>query len=129
MATMTKTNPLEHLKARLYAEREDLARRTKALAGGLHIEQAAESLDAVSNQQARDHVAGDLRRLRQQSADVECAIARWNLGCFGECIACDEPIKAARLEVLPWAANCTRCQSRLEANAAQERSGFAGGDE
>jgi RNA polymerase-binding transcription factor DksA len=41
---------------------------------------------------------------------VDAALARLDAGTFGHCLRCGVAIPDARLEVLPWAAFCVRCQ-------------------
>jgi DnaK suppressor protein len=41
---------------------------------------------------------------------VDAALARLDDGTFGACLRCGQPIPDGRLEVLPWAAFCVRCQ-------------------
>ncbi|HUQ93230.1 MAG TPA: TraR/DksA family transcriptional regulator [Bryobacteraceae bacterium] len=41
------------------------------------------------------------------------AIDRIDSGDFGMCQRCEEPIAPRRLQVLPWAKYCVRCQERV----------------
>ncbi len=41
---------------------------------------------------------------------VEDALARLDAGTFGRCLRCGAEIPEGRLEVLPWAAFCLKCQ-------------------
>ena len=41
---------------------------------------------------------------------VDAALARLADGTFGRCLRCGDSIPDERLEVLPWAAFCVRCQ-------------------
>ena len=63
-------------------------------------------------EQQRDLALRD--RASQQLALVDAAIERLDKGTFGVCVRCGEPIAAARLEALPWAAHCIGCQSALD---------------
>ena len=45
-------------------------------------------------------------RLRQMLSDVERAQAKLADGTYGRCDVDGQPIDAARLEALPWAARC-----------------------
>jgi DnaK suppressor protein len=45
---------------------------------------------------------------------VEGALRRISDGCFGVCASCGDDISARRLEALPWAQYCVRCQEALE---------------
>jgi DnaK suppressor protein len=53
----------------------------------------------------------DYRQLRM----VEEALDRLEAGDFGICLACDEPIAEKRLEALPWARYCVKCEEEMGA--------------
>ncbi|MCC6363474.1 MAG: TraR/DksA family transcriptional regulator [Bryobacterales bacterium] len=44
---------------------------------------------------------------------VNEALDRLDNGDYGACLRCEEPIAPRRLEVLPWAKYCVRCQEKL----------------
>lgn len=44
------------------------------------------------------------------------ALDRLNLGGYGICLACDEPIPGKRLQALPWARYCVACQETAAAD-------------
>jgi DnaK suppressor protein len=48
-------------------------------------------------------------------AQVQDALARFDDGTYGVCEGCHQAIDPARLEALPYATLCLRCQQRLEA--------------
>ena len=48
-----------------------------------------------------------------QLKQIQDALDRLQLGDFGICLACDEPIPAKRLQALPWARYCVPCQERI----------------
>lgn len=56
---------------------------------------------------------------------VNEAIDRLNTGDFGACQRCEEPIAPRRLQVLPWAKYCVRCQERISSRDAEEDSPVA----
>jgi len=45
---------------------------------------------------------------------IEQAIRRLDRGEFGICQECLQPIPQRRLEAIPWAAYCVRCQEQLD---------------
>jgi len=45
--------------------------------------------------------------------EVEEALARVKEGTYGVCQECQEPISPKRLQALPWARFCVRCQETL----------------
>jgi DnaK suppressor protein len=48
-------------------------------------------------------------------SQVDDALGRLSRGVYGICERCGEEIDPARLEALPYATFCLRCQQRLEA--------------
>ena len=53
----------------------------------------------------------DYRQLRM----VEEALDRLDAGDYGICLACDEPIAEKRLQALPWARYCVKCEDGMGA--------------
>jgi DnaK suppressor protein len=41
---------------------------------------------------------------------VQAALGRAEGGEFGACVACGQPVEKKRLEAVPWARHCIRCQ-------------------
>ena len=67
---------------------------------------------------------GDFSRLRS----IEGAMKSLDRGEYGLCASCGEDIKEKRLEVVPWATMCLRCQSEAEmvASAPMALAGLEG---
>jgi RNA polymerase-binding transcription factor DksA len=99
------TSPL----SRLEAKRDELSHSLRSLTGELQIAHSAEAEESAMLQSAREDTAQEIRFRRRMLADVECAIARWKLGVYGECVSCDKPISPKRLNAMPEAAHCIRC--------------------
>lgn len=122
MATMVD---YENVRRRLERERGELDRDIRRLEeiteklrsdrgggdGGIsnHL---AEGASSTFDQERNLALLGNLRRTLGL---VEAALKRLELGTYGFCEVCGEPIDRARLEALPYAAQCVRCQTRLEA--------------
>jgi RNA polymerase-binding transcription factor DksA len=51
-----------------------------------------------------------LRRLR----NITAALRRIEVGSFGDCVDCRQPIPGARLAAIPWASRCVCCQEKSE---------------
>jgi len=51
---------------------------------------------------------------------VDEALDRLTTGGYGVCQACEEPIAPKRLEAVPWARYCLRCQERAVEEPAGE---------
>jgi DnaK suppressor protein len=45
--------------------------------------------------------------------EIVAALHRIELGSYGVCAECEEPISAKRLEAVPWAKFCVACQERI----------------
>lgn len=52
------------------------------------------------------------KRLRDQKADVEHALQKFEDGSYGLCDNCGKPIAPARMEALPRASLCLDCKAR-----------------
>ena len=56
--------------------------------------------------------------------EVENALRRLKLGTFGECESCNEAIPLARLQVLPYATRCVKCQRTSETHRGHRIARF-----
>ena len=67
---------------------------------------------------------GDFTRLRF----IREAMKALDSGRYGECVRCGQDINEKRLEVVPWAATCIRCQGEMEMEASSQMvpAGFEG---
>ncbi len=61
------------------------------------------------------HLLGE--RLRKRLQLIEDALDGIENGDYGFCDECDEPINEKRLQLMPFALFCVRCQSKLERQA------------
>ena len=57
------------------------------------------------------------KRIREQLADIEHALAKFDEGTYGLCDSCGKPIDPARLEALPQASLCLNCKTLQAKNA------------
>ncbi len=57
------------------------------------------------------------KRIRDQLAEVEHALAKFEEGTYGLCDECGQPIDPARLEALPQANLCLNCKALQTKNA------------
>ncbi|MFI6106962.1 TraR/DksA family transcriptional regulator [Streptomyces sp. NPDC051310] len=74
--------------------------------------------DRVRGRQAPAQVEVDIKlaaSARMVLADVEAALERMERGHYGRCHLCTRPITLDRLEIVPQARYCTRCQQVKEA--------------
>ena len=52
------------------------------------------------------------KRLRDQLAEIEHALEKFEKGTYGLCDSCEQPIAAERLEALPQASLCVACKTK-----------------
>ena len=52
------------------------------------------------------------KRIREQLAEVEHALEKFQKGTYGLCDVCGQPIDPARLEALPQASLCLKCKAQ-----------------
>ena len=57
------------------------------------------------------------KQIREQLADMEHALSKFDEGKYGICERCGEPIDPARLEALPQAKLCLNCKAIQAKNA------------
>ncbi|HEY2381563.1 MAG TPA: TraR/DksA family transcriptional regulator [Terriglobia bacterium] len=67
----------------------------------------------------------DFARLRF----IEEAIKALDRGQYGECVRCGTDISEKRLQAIPWATLCIRCQEETEADEVSSNMALAGSEE
>jgi RNA polymerase-binding transcription factor DksA len=87
------------LRRRLEADRKHLTEHLKT------------SIDASDEAPAEK-----IRLMEQRLVEVEQALHKFEVGTYGLCDNCGQPIAPERLEVLPEANLCFSCKSRLGKN-------------
>jgi len=89
------------------------------------IEQLTELAARAENQSTnagdpRDEVADALQAGAMSAlAEIAAALVRMDVGRYGRCETCGVAIPLERLEILPMAALCMRCQRLQEARRAR----------
>jgi DnaK suppressor protein len=107
------------LKAALDAKRLDLASELRGRIAELAVDtDDPDPLDWVQRMSDRDTAASTLNRLSVTFAEVMGALRAFDRDSYGNCIGCDSPIALKRLQSIPWAAHCVRCQEQIEAQGS-----------
>jgi DnaK suppressor protein len=112
---------LKATRQRLAREYENLIRsisRARLAADEIKIEKTEDEGDLAVISHERELLynlhEGDFARLRF----IEEAMKSLDRGEYGECIRCGDNINEKRLEVVPWATMCLRCQRETEMEAS-----------
>lgn len=64
---------------------------------------------------APDCGANHLNKMRAEVILLREAIERVDAGTYGICFECEEPIVLKRMDIVPWATQCTPCLKAKEA--------------
>ena len=100
------TEELEQMKASVRPADE----RREGSPYGKREEEAAESFELEKRLALEE-------RVREQLAEVEHALRKFEEGTYGLCDSCGQPIDPARLEALPQASLCVTCKAGQAKNA------------
>jgi len=116
---MTPTDPdLDQVRQKLTAERNSLRHRLGMVVehvtggDGFDAQLNPDRSDLADEYAERERDVALLAIEQEQLEQVEAALARVEDGTYGICLDCGEPIPSERLEILPYATTCVRCQSR-----------------
>ena len=118
-------------RQRLSSEYENLIKsinRSQLAAKEIKIENTEDEGDLAMISHDRDILynlrEGGFARLRF----IQEAIKALDRGQYGECVRCAKDIDEKRLEAVPWATMCIRCQEETEAEHTSSRMVLAGLD-
>ncbi len=108
---------LKQEKARLTGELEQLRARVPRPTGrregspfGKREEEATEVFELEKRLALEKH-------LTEALAEINYALHKWEVGTYGLCDQCGQPIEPARLEALPQAVLCLKCKARQAKDA------------
>lgn len=117
-------------RKRLKHFQEKLANKQRALAGVVHSAEESERefgldvsqdpADIASNAYTKDLLFSQSTNERNILKLVSEALARIESGEYGYCVHCEEEIQEKRLEAVPWARHCIKCQDLQERGLLEE---------
>jgi DnaK suppressor protein len=112
------------LRSRLQSEQERLARELEQLRASVRPAEERREGSPFGKREEEATEAAELetrleleKRLMEQLAEVEHALAKFEAGTYGLCDNCGKPIDPARLEALPQASLCLECKASQAKNA------------
>lgn len=104
------------LRSHLESKRKHLIEELEQLKASVH-RAGGNPLDEVEAATERFELEKELtseKRMRDDLAEVEHALAKFEKGTYGLCESCGQFIDPARLEALPQASLCLSCKAREE---------------
>lgn len=119
---MTKSE-LNRFKEQLTAKQAELARVLRNREG-IAIEKSPDALDEVQHAAERELAIRNLDRESGLLRNVRAALRRIDEGAYGICLHCEEEISRKRLEAVPWAAYCIRCQELADRTQEESSESF-----
>jgi len=111
---------------KLLARREGLGRQvTEAdlLSRDRDQEATQDPADMAANAYAKELSISTLDNDRRLLGLIDEALRRIETSDYGECVHCGEPVQEKRLEAIPWARHCLRCQDLQERGMLNEDEG------
>jgi DnaK suppressor protein len=110
---------LERYRLALEAKRSEIAASLRNR-DDIAIEKSADAIDEVQLAAERELAIRNLDRESSLLRNVEAALARIANGSYGTCVHCDEEINPKRLNAVPWASFCIRCQEAADRHEFEE---------
>jgi len=80
----------------------------------LEVQTIADPLDQVRLSTDRDMAVETLNQQAHSIHEIRSALVRIEEGAYGQCERCEEQIPSRRLDAVPWARMCVKCQSASE---------------
>lgn len=103
---------LQKIRQLLEAEKAEILAHVSGESNGRSDDFNPDRDDLAQDYIAIERGAALLAIEREQLKQINAALARIESGAYGICADCGETIPAERLEILPYATLCVRCQSK-----------------
>jgi DnaK suppressor protein len=104
-------------KKTLLAKRAEIERAVRDI-DDIAVEKVADQLDEVQLATTRELSITHLDRETALLRRIRSALRRLEEGSYGICARCEEPIPQKRLDAIPWAEYCVKCQEAVDAESA-----------
>ena len=119
-----RTKDIERFKARLISERDRLESVLLKRGEAIRRDVGGESGENVYSDHMADMAQSEVEGTKQAIhsehewrllKEVENALERIKLRTFGFCVSCGKPIERERLNLIPHARFCAKCESASQA--------------
>ena len=115
---------LKNYESRLAEQRDMLlgmVERTEDYGREADREVSQDPADKASNSYTKELLFSQSTNERNTLKLIEEALDRITDGEFGECVNCGDDINAKRLDAIPWAPYCIKCQELQEQGLLAEK--------
>ena len=100
---------IDDVRSGLTARLEELSQKAKEIDSSLREPDSADSEERATENED-DEVLEDIGLAAlEEIAQIKSALARMDVGTYGQCTLCKSAIDEKRLEALPIAAHCMDC--------------------
>src|ERR1035441_8472960 len=117
---------LEHYKKLLETRRlnlrESVARTEEDGRAAQSTDSAQDIADSANSSYQKEFLFARSNNDRQFIQMVEHALSNIAEGTYGECEHCGTEINERRLEAVPWARHCIRCQEKQERGELEQQT-------
>lgn len=110
---------LERLATQAVELRDECLHHTDAETAEGYHDLAADPLDQASLQTGGAVNIGLVENETRLRTEIDAALERIHAGVFGICAKCEAVIGARRLNAIPYARYCVRCERRIEQAAGR----------
>ncbi len=100
---------LDKVRIAFEARINELTVEAKEIDTELRTPDTADSEDRATESEDDEVLEGLGRSAIEEIKEIRAAIKRIDVGTYGTCTSCHEPISDARLQALPHAAKCITC--------------------
>jgi DnaK suppressor protein len=113
---MSKRTAENYRQLLLDKERELLTGITRIQSDGRRSDMigAQDMADQADSSYTKESLFQQSTHARDLLVLVRAALRRDQVGGFGLCVECGEPVQKKRLEAVPWARHCVACQELHE---------------
>ncbi len=108
---------LEKYRKVLLGKRAEIERAVRDI-DAIAVEKVADQLDEVQLATIRELSITHLDRETALLRRIRSALRRIEDSSYGTCSRCEEAIPQKRLEAIPWAEYCVKCQEAIDAERA-----------
>ena len=102
------------IQKKLIAERDALLAKLKENDLSIDDAETPDPVDLAVRNYSKNVMLAVSENETKQLQLINEALLRIDSGDYGDCLNCEEPINEKRIEAIPWARYCLKCQELVE---------------